>query len=232
MSHSSRFTFLMNHAPLPAPKRRGSQDWLIDQTKYLDQNEIEKLREFAAERLRRGLESRRFALVRDWFLIEMGLQTGLRVSEITALRHGDTLLSGTKSSLKVLGKGHKKRLVWISLGFKDTLERYCQFKQHFGFSTGPEVYVLNNRKNERISKRSLQRTFARMTGEAGLSRCYSIHCLRHTYATWLLRSTNNNYRFVQRQLGHASIKTTQVYAGVIESEARLGLEQLYRTKTR
>ncbi len=65
-------------------------------------------------------------------------------------------------------------------------------------------------------------------GKAGLPSHFHIHCLRHTYTTFLLTASNFNYRFVQQQLGHSSIKTTQVYAGIIESEGKNAIENLYR----
>jgi integrase/recombinase XerC len=46
----------------------------------------------------------------------------------------------------------------------------------------------------------------------------------------LLEASNHNYRFVQSQLGHASIKTTGVYAGVIETAGRKAVEKLYKER--
>ncbi|GAH75377.1 unnamed protein product, partial [marine sediment metagenome] len=51
-----------------------------------------------------------------------------------------------------------------------------------------------------------------------LPKRYSIHCLRHTYATRLYKASGYNLRLVQKQLGHSSVSTTQVYADVMDSD--------------
>ena len=55
----------------------------------------------------------------------------------------------------------------------------------------------------------------------------SIHCLRHTCACELYRVSGHNLRLVQKQLGHSSIKTTEVYADVVEVEMRDAVENLF-----
>ena len=102
------------------------------------------------------------------------------------------------------------------------------YKIRFGFDVYNDSYFLNNLQNKKISKRALQKFFKQIISKAGLPTRYYIHCLRHTYSTFLLKASNYNYRFVQNQLGHASIKTTQVYASVIESEGKIALENLYK----
>ena len=47
---------------------------------------------------------------------------------------------------------------------------------------------------------------------------YFVHSLRHTYATLLYKSSGNNLRLVQQQLGHSSVQTTTVYANVINED--------------
>jgi len=114
------------------------------------------------------------------------------------------------------------------LDFKITCQRYAAYKKEFGYGTSSDDYLLNNLKGNKITKRALQKFFKNMVKKAGLSEHYYIHCLRHTYTTFLLKASNYNYRFVQQQLGHSSIKTTQVYASVIESEGRKAVEKLYK----
>jgi integrase len=80
-----------------------------------------------------------------------------------------------------------------------------------------------------LSRRQLQNIFGRMTSATGLAR-RGIHSLRHTYATFLYRASGGNLRLVQKQLGHARITTTQVYADVLDEDAQEALERLYRRK--
>lgn len=161
-------------------------------------------------------------------MIELGLNTGLRVGEMASLQYRDFFIDQTKSSILVLGKGKKKRSVWISSKFKQACRIYFSYRKRFGYDSSDDSYLLNNLKGRKISKRALQKDFKAVINKAGLPLHYYIHCLRHTYTTFLLKASNYNYRFVQKQLGHASIRTTQVYAGVLETEGRRAIERLYR----
>ncbi|MCP4263674.1 MAG: tyrosine-type recombinase/integrase, partial [Planctomycetes bacterium] len=61
-----------------------------------------------------------------------------------------------------------------------------------------------------------------------LSAHYSIHCLRHTYACQLYKASGYNLRLVQKQLGHSSIHTTEMYADVMEPDIQDALRELYK----
>jgi site-specific recombinase XerD len=67
-----------------------------------------------------------------------------------------------------------------------------------------------------------------MSREAGLSKHVGIHGLRHTFGTHLYKASGGNLRLVQKQLGHARVTTTQVYADVLAEDAVAAMERLYR----
>ncbi|MEZ5359660.1 MAG: tyrosine-type recombinase/integrase [Candidatus Zixiibacteriota bacterium] len=227
MQSVNKFTFLMKGEPKRARKITRHSPWIVDEGKYLSVSELDKVMIAANELKRHGIHNRQFAHVRHWFMIALALNTGLRVSEMASLRHKNLLIDQERSSIIVLGKGNKKRLIWISQKFIKTCQDFIAFKTSYGYETTPDSPLLNNLNGDQISKRSLQKDFKAIIAMAGISSHYSIHCLRHTYATFLLKASNNNYRFVQNQLGHASIRTTQVYAGVLETEGRKAIEKIY-----
>ncbi len=76
--------------------------------------------------------------------------------------------------------------------------------------------------------RAIQKIFKRAAAKAGLPSRYSIHCLRHTYACFLLKASNWNLRLVQKQLGHSNCKITEVYADVLAPDVQSSLEGLYK----
>ena len=80
-----------------------------------------------------------------------------------------------------------------------------------------------------MTKRALQKSYKRSLAKAGItqSRGVGIHSLRHTYASFLLKASKFNLRLVQRQMGHASSKTTEVYAHVFDQDMEKALERLY-----
>ena len=204
------------------PTKKKHQPWVIDESKCLSLAEVEKLRKNSKETLSN------FTAIRNFFMIELGLNAGLRVDEMASLTCGSLLIDQARSSIVVIGKGKKKRSVWIGSTFKQTCLEYLAHLEKAGFSTDRQAPLLPNKKGQQIHKRSLQKFFKQLIDKAGLPSHYSIHCLRHTYATFLLEASNHNYRFVQKQLGHASIRTTQVYITVLETEGRKAIEKLYR----
>ncbi|MCK5125537.1 MAG: tyrosine-type recombinase/integrase [candidate division Zixibacteria bacterium] len=202
--------------------------WIIDESKCLSIREVAKLQQYSNQIRIKGLDSKRFSLIRRWFMIELGIRTGLRVKEMASLKHKNMLIDDSRSSFTFIGKGNKPRLVWINSEFRQLCHQYISYKKMFGYDISGDTPLLNNLKGKRISRRALQKDFKTMTKGTGLPSRYHIHNLRHTYATYLLKASNHNYRFVQRQLGHSSIRTTQVYASVLESEGRKALENIYR----
>ena len=225
MQFIKRFIKLMKGEP---PQRKKRNAWNIDESKCLSKSEVRKLKRFSLQLKINGLRNKKFTAVRNWFMIELGLNTGLRVQEMASLKHSNLFLDEGRSSISFRGKGNKKRSVWISSIFKKKCIIYIKFKKRFGFATDPDSYLLNNLKDEGISKRALQKFFKIIIKKAGLPKHYHIHCLRHTYATFLLVASSYNYKFVQDQLGHSSISTTQIYASVTESEGRKAIEKIYK----
>ena len=219
------FIKLMKSEPTPKiPKFL----WAIDERKCLNIMEIQMLRKSCNTARLQGVRQGKFTPVRNWFMIELGLNAGLRVEEMASLKQSDLIIDNNRSSIAILGKGGRKRAVWINADFKRKCQLYLGYKRRFGYSLDDDSYLLNNLKGGKISKRALQKFFKIIMSKAGLPAHFHIHCLRHTYTTFLLTASNFNYRFVQQQLGHSSIKTTQVYAGIIESEGKMAIEKLYQ----
>jgi site-specific recombinase XerD len=217
----------MKGEPSRKRMRRHTSTWIVNEGKCLSINEIQKLRKYCQMEKAKGIKNRQFTRIRNWFMIELGLNTGLRVNEIATLKHVNLFTDNDRSSILVNGKGNKIRPVWISSEFKRACKSYIYLKSKFGYNISPNMPLLNNLKGGFISKRALQKFFKAIIVKAGLPDHYYFHCLRHTYTTFLLKASNHNYRFAQQQLGHASIQTTQIYAGVLESEGRKAIENLY-----
>jgi len=199
--------------------------WALDEAKYLNLEKVKKLRKSCEREKDRALENDETLPVRNWLMVELGLFTGLRVDEMVNLKTEDLHLNGRESSLTVQkGKGNKPRIVYISDAFKQECFFYLQWKE----KRIPGEYLFANRKGERLAKRTLQKSFKKCLEIAGLENHYSIHCLRHTYGSHLYKSSNHNLRLVQEQLGHSSIRTTQVYASLMDEEVKEALKELYQ----
>jgi len=211
-----------------AQKKR-NRDWILDESKFLTAEEVEMLMHSAKRRKEKALRLRRKTPVRDWFLINLGLFTGLRVQEMADLRCGDIFIENGRCSLIVRnGKGGRKRMVRLPDEFRKVVQEFLRWKSANDEPTDANSPLFYSRRRDgSMSKRALQESFKRSAKVAGLNSNYSIHCLRHTYATHLLKASNYNLRLVQRQLGHSSIEVTEVYLNVLEPDIRNALAALY-----
>jgi len=210
-------------------KKGGSFDWVIDESKFLSAQEVKKLKETTRRRALVAERNGAKVAVRDWLLIDLALSTGLRVQEIADLKCGDVFVSDGKSSLLVRnGKGGRARVVRLGSDFKEHALQYLCWKYQKGEPTeSGSPFLWSKRAGSHMSTRALQRAFKRCAREAGLSKHYSIHSLRHTYATALLKASKNNLRMVQTALGHSSLAVTEVYLGVASSDMDKALRRLY-----
>ncbi|MDO5665895.1 MAG: tyrosine-type recombinase/integrase [Bacteroidia bacterium] len=132
---------------------------------------------------------------------------GLRVSEVTALKLTDI---DSKSMIVRIerGKGKKDRITPLPESILIELRSYyLQYK--------PKIYLFEGQYGGQYSTRSAQKVFKLALDRAGIKKAIGIHGLRHSYATHLLE-TGTDIRFIQELLGHASIKTTQIYTHITD----------------
>jgi len=153
--------------------------------------------------------------------LELALLTGLRVSEVAALHWDDIRLdSGGGWVLVRRGKGGKSRAVRFGRRLAAALLRYRQI-------IGDGGYFFPGRGSGHISTRTLQLWLKGALAEADLPRDFTFHSFRHTYATTLYMRSNHNLRLVQQQLGHADMRSTQVYTAVDPTAYDATFDSLY-----
>ena len=197
--------------------------------KYLSQDEANRLLAGARHRAEFADTHGGRVAVREYLIIHLGLATGLRVMEIAALKCGDVCLDQKICSVLVRkGKGGKKRLVFFTGPLRKHCKTYFHWKQHNGESVEPESpLIVSSNTGGHMTTRAIQKVFKRCAERARLFPTYSIHCLRHTYACFLLKASDWNLRLVQKQLGHSRISTTQVYADVMMPDIQKALGRMY-----
>lgn len=159
-------------------------------------------------------------VARDRAVLEVLIATGMRVSELCSLDVGDVDMEG--KSIRMVGKGSKERIVqiedWRTL---DALREHLQLrgshmKDGGGAEDGP---LFLNRSGSRVSDRAVRDIVRRRCEEAGVTTRVTPHMFRHTFATWLLEE-GVDIRYIQRLLGHSSLRTTEIYTHVASAKLR------------
>lgn len=131
---------------------------------------------------------------------------GLRVSEICALKWTHIDFNAYKILVKS-GKGKKDRLVMLPYSIIDYFETYKAL-----YTTAHYVFE-GQVKGQPYSPQSCRSIMKRAVSAAGIKKQLNIHSLRHSFATHLLEA-GTDIRFIQKLLGHNSIKTTTIYTHV------------------
>lgn len=159
--------------------------------------------------------------LRDRTMLELMYASGLRVSELVALK---TLhVSLAEGVLRVLGKGSKERLVPFGQEARDWLERYLQRGRAalLGGRASDALFVSTSgpKPGTALSRIMFWNLVKRYAVQAGITAPLSPHTLRHAFATHLLNH-GADLRAVQMLLGHADIATTTIYTHVARERLR------------
>ena len=206
--------------------------WVLDQRKFLSDEELSRLKRVLELRKSIAARDKHKTPVRDWFVLNLALYTGLRSQEISYLTIGDLTFNGSSSSLYVKrGKNGKPRLVKYPNALKKIVLEYFKWKNQISEpldNNAPLVY--SSVSKGRMSTRGIQKIFERNAKRADI-KGHSIHHLRHTYASHLYKASGYNLRLVQKQLGHSSIRTTEVYADVLRPDLDRAVNKLYCDET-
>lgn len=169
--------------------------------------------------------------LRDRAMLELMYASGLRASEVGALKLGD--FDRDELILKVTGKGNKQRLVPVGKPAAAILERYLaecrpQLARHEDRRDKHRILLsAHGRPLERVAVWQIVKRAARAAGIQGVHP----HLLRHSFATHLVAG-GADLRVIQELLGHADIGTTQVYTHVDRSHLRKTIARFHPRELR
>jgi integrase len=191
---------------------------------FLTPTQVRKLKDYCRQRAE---VADRANPVRDWAILHVALDTGLRVSEICALTLRDVIVDGGHPSLIVRdGKGGKKRGVKLGTALREHLATFVVWKHARGEAMTADAPLFVSLRGGALTRTAIYRIFRTHADAVAIPKRFSIHSCRHTYASMLYRASNYNLRLVQKQLGHRSIQTTQIYADVLDEDAVAAVENL------
>ena len=147
--------------------------------------------------------------VRDFCIITLFLNCGMRVSELVGINLSD--ISNDLSTVNVTGKGSKERMIYLNSACKTALENYLKVRPTNAKLNDRDALFISRNRN-RLSVQSVQLLIYNHLKAAGLgNRNLSVHKLRHTAATLMYQYGKTDVRVLKDILGHEQLSTTQIY---------------------
>jgi len=170
---------------------------------------------------------------RDYIVIFLGLNTGLRCSEIIGLNIGDVRNREKLFVRPEIAKRAKARIIPINKKLQIAIKRFIKNKLLWGEGIQDEAPLFISKKGNRLSKRALQDLFEHWCKRAGLVRSangsaraeYTVHSMRHSFAKRLMQR-GYSLAVVQKLLGHASLASTGIYTEVDYEETEEAVNAL------
>ena len=138
-------------------------------------------------------------------LLSLAYGSGLRISEVLDLKVQDLDLQEKTIHIKQ-AKGRKDRITVLPESSLPLLEAHMLHKNS-------QDFIFQSQKGGKLSIRSAQKIFENARKKAHIQKPATFHSLRHSFATHLLEN-GVDVRYVQELLGHANIRTTQLYTKV------------------
>lgn len=151
--------------------------------------------------------------IRDTAILSIFLTSGLRLSEIQNLKLSNINFSENKFT--VVGKGNKERMCYLTNATKEVLLKYLSFRNDktVANKSDKDIVFLSNRFRK-LGRNTIKQIVKRAYSKAGINEeNYSVHTLRHTCATLLLKN-GTDIKIIQEVLGHSRIETTQIYTHI------------------
>lgn len=157
---------------------------------------------------------------RDYAILTLFLNCGLRVSEMAGLNYTDIRNDNT---MRVLGKGNKERIVYLNSACMEAVQDYMKVRPVDGVKDKKALFISRNRN--RMSVKTIQAMVYKYLEKIGLSaQGYSCHKLRHTAATLMYQHGGVDVRVLKEVLGHENLATTEIYTHLSSEQLKNAAE--------
>lgn len=157
--------------------------------------------------------------VRDYCILTLFLNCGLRVGELVGLNIQDI----REDTVRVLGKGNKERQLYLNQACLDAIQAYLAVRPDPKDEPRHRDALFVSRNRTRLTTRSVENIVQKAVTQAGLDPKYSPHKLRHTAATLMLNN-GVDIRTLQDVLGHENLGTTQIYTHISDANMKQAVD--------
>ncbi len=148
---------------------------------------------------------------RDFAILQLFLQTGIRVGELVQLKLADIDLK--EGVLKVTsGKGKKQREIDLEKKAMHAIKNYLTTRQQTG-----DDHLFLSYLGKGMSDRAVKKLVEKYKKQAGITKQISCHSLRHTFASYKAEHGVSAFQ-LQQWLGHASVTTSQIYVHMTRNQ--------------
>jgi len=147
--------------------------------------------------------------IRDAAILELLYASGLRISEVLAIKVND--INFEAGFLRVMGKGSRERVVPMNQRASERLKKYMRELRPGLLKGRQSPYLFLTGRGKPMTRQRFWQALKGFAGSADLK--LTPHMLRHSFATHLLDG-GADLRSVQKMLGHSDISTTQIYTKV------------------
>lgn len=156
---------------------------------------------------------------RDYAIITLFLNCGLRLSELCSIDYNDIRDDG---SLVVTGKGNKERIIYLNQACIDAIISYMKVRPHDNVK---DKALFLSARNQRISPKTVQHIVYTYLDKAGLGdRGLSVHKLRHTAATLMYQHGKVDVLLLKEILGHENLSTTEIYTHIADDATKKAIQ--------
>lgn len=150
--------------------------------------------------------------MRDYLVVEMLYQTGMRRAELASLEDKD--VDVRERQIRVFGKRRKERIVPMGESLGQLVEEYLRVKREVLLDgDGFGIFLVRKKMNGEwvaLGAAGIYNIVRARMGDVSTLKKHSPHVLRHTFATTMLNN-GADVRTIQTLLGHSSLEATQVY---------------------
>jgi site-specific recombinase XerD len=159
---------------------------------------------------------------RDYCMVVLFLNCGMRLSELVGMNLGDIDLD--MRQIRLFGKGHKERIVYLNDACMEALESYLVKRNTLeGLLPDEKAVFITRRRKTRITNRRVEQLITGAMEAAGL-KGFSTHKLRHTAATLMYQTGHVDILTLKELLGHSNLSTTQIYTHLNGAQVRAAVE--------
>lgn len=176
---------------------------------FLSFEEVEKILNYSDLSSAKGM--------RDSLMIETMYASGMRVSELVAVKTTD--IDYKRGIIRVIGKGSKERIVPIYDSLLVKIEDYLPIRHSYFIKDRDEGWLFPNKNGLLLTRQYVWQWVKDICIKCGINKHVSPHTLRHSFATHLL-SGGADLRTIQIFLGHTNITTTEIYTHVTDDQKK------------